>query len=225
MWSEPVDQYCERVSPAFWAEPVNAVTNLAFLLAALAAFLLWRRDGNRDWPVLALIVVVMLIGLGSFAFHTLATRGARLLDVVPIGIFIYGYLTLALRRFLGMPWTALILVLLAFIALTQLLASAVPREFLNGSSGYFPALAALIVVGALTHDRAIRTGMFAAAATFIASLAFRIVDLDICAAVPTGTHFLWHVLNAMVLYILLRTAVAAASGRQHPLRGNASVSR
>ena len=31
---EIVDLYCERTSPVFWAEPVNALTNLAFFLAA-----------------------------------------------------------------------------------------------------------------------------------------------------------------------------------------------
>jgi hypothetical protein len=25
-WSEPVSLYCERASPAFWAEPVNALS-------------------------------------------------------------------------------------------------------------------------------------------------------------------------------------------------------
>ncbi|MFT2588559.1 hypothetical protein ACMWPQ_29155, partial [Escherichia coli] len=35
----PVDLYCERLSTAFWAEPVNALSNLAFLLAA---YFLWR---------------------------------------------------------------------------------------------------------------------------------------------------------------------------------------
>src|SRR6476646_12190584 len=70
-WSEPVNYYCERASAAFWAEPVNALTNAGFLVAALAAFVEWRRAGGRDVPVLALIAVMVLIGLGSFAFHTL----------------------------------------------------------------------------------------------------------------------------------------------------------
>jgi hypothetical protein len=84
MWSIPIDLYCERVSPSFWAEPVNAVSNLAFLIAAIAAFDLWRRAGKSDRAILALVAV------GSFAFHTLATRGAMWLDVIPIGLFIYG---------------------------------------------------------------------------------------------------------------------------------------
>ena len=35
-WSAPIDAYCERLGPQFWAEPVNAATNGAFLIAALA---------------------------------------------------------------------------------------------------------------------------------------------------------------------------------------------
>ena len=106
MWSTPVDLYCERITPLFWAEPANALSNLAFLVAAFAAFQLWQREGKADRPILALIVVVAAVGLGSFAFHTLATRGAMLLDVTPIGIFIYGYFLLALRRFLLLSWPA-----------------------------------------------------------------------------------------------------------------------
>ena len=30
-----MDLYCERLDPGFWAEPLNAVTNLSFILAAL----------------------------------------------------------------------------------------------------------------------------------------------------------------------------------------------
>ena len=38
-WFEAVDGYCERVDAAFWSEPINAVTNAAFLIAAIWA---WR---------------------------------------------------------------------------------------------------------------------------------------------------------------------------------------
>ena len=34
-WFEAVDGYCERVDAAFWSEPINAVTNAAFLIAAI----------------------------------------------------------------------------------------------------------------------------------------------------------------------------------------------
>jgi len=208
VWSTPIDQYCERVDPSFWAEPVNALTNAAFIAAALMALVDWRRGGGNDRAVFALIIVVFVIGLGSFAFHTLATRGARLLDVIPIGVFIYGYFLLALRRMLGMPWAYSVVLLIAFMALSNGLAILVPREVLNGSAGYFPALGALLVIGWLLKGSPQGRAMLVAGAIFIASLALRIVDLDICDAFPLGTHFLWHVLNAMLLYLLLRGALA-----------------
>jgi hypothetical protein len=38
-WSTPIDLYCERTDASFWAEPANALTNAAFLIAAAAASL------------------------------------------------------------------------------------------------------------------------------------------------------------------------------------------
>jgi hypothetical protein len=205
-WTTPIDLYCERTDASFWAEPANALTNAAFLIAALAALVLWRRNGARDWPVLALIVVVFTVGLGSFTFHTVATRGAALADVIPIAIFIYGYLLLALRRFLHLPAGMTIATVLAYAVGTQALSWLAPRDALNGSVGYLPALVALIVVARMTRAPA-RRGLELAVMLFTVSLALRTVDLAVCDTIPLGTHFLWHLLNAGVLYVLLRTAI------------------
>src|SRR3954464_12359934 len=94
-WSDPVDLYCERLDAGFGAEPLNAVSNAAFVIAAGAAFLRWRRAGASDVPALLLIVVVAGVGTGSFLFHTLANRWSELADVLPIAVFIYGYFFLA----------------------------------------------------------------------------------------------------------------------------------
>ena len=208
MWSEPIDLYCERLDPSFWAEPVNALSNVAFLLAAWAAFLEWRKVGGGDRIILALIVIVAVVGVGSFTFHTVATRGAMMLDVGPIGVFIYSYFLFALRRFLLLSWPVAFVIFAGFVALSFGLAAYVPRTFLNGSAGYFSALAALIVIGWLIRERAAGKALLIAAVAFIASLFFRIIDLDICGAFPTGTHFLWHILNAVVLYAVLRGALS-----------------
>ena len=45
---------------------------------------------------------------------------------------------------------------------------------------------------------------------FVVSLAFRTMDQAVCPAFPLGTHFIWHLLNAGVLYILLRAAIFVA---------------
>lgn len=212
-WSTPVDIYCERTDPTFWAEPVNALSNLAFLIAALSALVEWRRADRSDFPVFILIVLVGVIGVGSFAFHTLATRGAALLDVIPITVFICGYLLLGLRRFLGMmPGRAAILTI-GYLQLSLGISRAFPPEALNGSGSYLPALAALVVVGLLTGNDVHRRLLLAAAGVFAISLVFRTIDNVSCAMLPLGTHFVWHVLNAGVLYLLLRAAMPVSAAQ------------
>jgi hypothetical protein len=49
--------------------------------------------------------------------------------------------------------------------------------------------------------------VLAAGATLAVSLFFRSIDNAICESVPLGTHFLWHLLNGLVLYLLLRAAL------------------
>jgi hypothetical protein len=211
-WRDPVIDYCERQGHGFWSEPVNALTNIAFLLAAAAAFALWRRRRETDYPALALIVVTALVGVGSFIFHTVATRGAMLFDVVPIAVFIYGYFLLALRRFFGLGALASTAVTLLFAAGSYL----VENTFhgLHGSVGYLPALGAMTCFAALlwprTRRRQTADGLALAALVFAASLTFRTMDRDVCAAFPLGAHFLWHILNACVLWLLLRTAMLHA---------------
>src|SRR5216684_3972304 len=137
--SSPIDFYCERTDASFWAEPANALSNAAFLIAAAAVFWMWRRqngsDCGRDWPALALVVVVVAVGLGSFAFHTLATRGAMLADVIPIAIFIYGYLLLALRRFLGLAAGVSVAIVVVYAVGAQALSWLASPRALNGSIG------------------------------------------------------------------------------------------
>src|SRR5687768_2996924 len=93
-WSDQLFRYCERgADAAFWAEPLNALSNIAFLAAALAAGreLAGRPTGGRRHFEALLVVLVAVIGVGSFLFHTLATRWAMYADVIPIGLFMLAY--------------------------------------------------------------------------------------------------------------------------------------
>ncbi len=217
MWEElgrPVDAYCERVDPSLWSEPLNAVTNAAFLLAALAALALWLRRGRGDAPALVLVLVVGLVGIGSFLFHTVATAGAALADVIPIAIFIYGYFLLAMRRYLGLGLVGGLLATAGFFAASVLISRSL-GGLLGSSAGYVPALLALVGLGGYLASRRhpAGEGLVAAGAVFAVSLIARTVDGPLCALVPIGTHFLWHVFNAVVLYVLVATAIRVGPRR------------
>ncbi|HEY8126901.1 MAG TPA: ceramidase domain-containing protein [Methylocystis sp.] len=218
-WRAPVMDYCERQSSAFWAEPANALSNVAFVIAAASAFLLWRRRGGADGPALALIIVTASVGVGSFIFHTVATRGAMLLDVIPIAIFIYGYFLLALRRYFRLSMMRAMAITLTFATGASF---ATTIDALNGSVGYLPALAALAIFAALLWtspgQRGTARARAAAALVFAISLFFRTIDRAICPVFPLGAHVLWHMLNACVLWLLLRAAILAGRDQAIPIQ-------
>lgn len=214
--------YCERIDGSFWAEPLNAVTNAAFLIAALAGFWLWRRHGGRDVVTLVLIGLVFAIGIGSFLFHTIPNRWTLLADVMPIQLFAFGYFAFALRRFLGLSGAITVAGTLAFFVLALgLLAAgrAVLPAGMVGSAGYAAFLLGLIGVALVTaRNSALQKQarlLALAAGTFAVSLTMRSIDGTLCGSLPLGTHWLWHLLNASVLYVLLRAAVlgSASSSR------------
>lgn len=198
--------YCERLDASFWAEPANAVTNAAFIVAAVVT--LARRRGDASVTLLA--ALVFTIGIGSFLFHTFATGGAMIADVAPIQLFIAVYFFLALRRFLGIGALVAALSTIAFVALAALAPRLAPPGAWQGLAGYAGGLAGLLGVGAAVLMRgdpaSRRTGrtLLGVAALFALSLGFRTLDRAACAIVSTGTHPLWHLTNALVLYLLMQ---------------------
>lgn len=232
---EHVFRYCERgASDALLAEPINDVSNVAFLFAALIGLqlLLWRPREERSADHYLLVFLVLAIGLGSLAFHLFATEATELLDVVPIGIFILVYLGFALNRFLGVPAGCAVLLVVGFAALMAMTVQVncwdggvgIPgpeiqgaKPCLNGSIFYLPALIALIVIGLLAEERRHRAAPYLlwAAAILTVSITLRSLDFALCDRIvfdgrKVGTHFAWHILNGLVLFLLLRASLEGA---------------
>jgi hypothetical protein len=218
--NDPIDLYCERLHEGLWAEPVNAITNLAFFLAAIGAYFLWKREGREDRFILLLIGLAALVGIGSTLFHTFATRWGLLADSIPIAIFVVGFFTFTLRRFLGQSAIATLGWIAAFLAVAAVVPRLLPAGFMNNSGFYFPVLGALIVLGILLRMKGdemrwIGGAYLCGAALFALSLSFRIVDPSVCAQFPLGTHFLWHCLNGALIYLMLWTAIKSKT-QMHP---------
>ena len=211
-WTAPIDIYCERTSAAFWSEPVNAVTNGAFIVAGLWGLARVRQEAARDWAAIGLSLLVIAIGVGSFLFHTFANQWSAIADVAPITIFIYSYLALVLIRYLRFSVLQTLGVLVVFLGLS-ILVEALLSPFIRGSAAYVPALAALFLFGFVLRRRNLRAGtdLLIAAVIFLVSLVLRTIDLPLCAALPVGTHFLWHLMNAVVLAVLLMSATRSES--------------
>ncbi|MEM9762271.1 MAG: ceramidase domain-containing protein [Pseudomonadota bacterium] len=209
-WNARINNYCERMSDAFWAEPINAITNAAFIIAAILALGYARRQGRLDGATVFLLATLTAIGVGSFLFHTFATSWAALADVAPIGVFILGYFAIAMRRFVGLTIAgsaiATALLVVALPAVSSVL-QPVLRPVIGGSVSYIPALLMLVGVGVwlMRAGHAAGVNLLAAAGIFTASLAFRTLDMPVCDGFPLGTHFAWHILNGTLLGFLIVT--------------------
>ncbi|MBK8008704.1 MAG: ceramidase domain-containing protein [Rhizobiales bacterium] len=210
--NDPIDLYCERLHAGLWAEPINAVSNLAFFLAAAGAYMLWRREGKDDRFILLLIGLAALVGIGSTLFHTFATRWGLFADSIPIGIFVVTFLVFTLRRYLAQSVVLTSVWIALFLAVAAVLPQLLPPGFMNNSGFYFPVLGALIILGILLRVKGgamqwVGGAYLSAAALFALSLSFRIVDPSVCAQFPLGTHFLWHCLNGTLIYLMLWTVI------------------
>jgi Ceramidase len=212
MWREYVmDAYCERVGMGLLAEPLNAVSNVSFLLAAWAAWVVAKRTGALSAGVRALIAIGASVGIGSILWHTYPTMPTLILDSVPILIFIMWYIWLYVRNVVGMRPPFAVASAAAFLLATLL---AFPfAGVLHGAFVYTPGLVVTLVLG-LFHARERRVARFtllAAAGVYLAALLFRTIDNEVCPVLPIGTHFLWHILIGLVTYLAMRTLILSTA--------------
>jgi len=214
-----ITDYCERTSDGFWAEPLNAITNLGFIIAAfllartLYQYKLNLKQAGDSWLLVGLIAS---IGVGSFLWHTLATPWAEWADVLPISLFISVFLLSFMRRVMQLSYPALLAWFVLFHGVNIALLRWVPAGFLNGSVFYLPPLLAMLLLAVTLRSRhhPAAKRLFAAGLIFLLSIVFRSVDQLLCPFLSIGTHFLWHLLNSLTLYyatrVLLTHVVASA---------------
>lgn len=210
--NEHIDIYCERLDATFWAEPLNAITNLSFIVAAYLGYKLWKHDKKRQTSGLILVIIAFIVGIGSFLFHTIATRGAMLGDIIPIILFVHFGFWMILQRFFGFKWYIALLGVIGLFWFNWLVRTTVPVTYLNGSVQYLTTLAMLITVSLVLSFRGQRSRSFAAASIiFFIAIIFRSSDMMFCSSISIGTHFLWHLLNGAVVYHVIRGILAPAS--------------
>ncbi len=195
-----IDAYCERTDPTYWSEPVNAVTNAAFLIAAL---IMAARLRGQGLPLASLLCgLLFVIGIGSYLFHTHAQVWAAMADTIPIVLFSLTYIFAANLHFWRMPLWAALFGMALYIPYTMLLTpvfEALP--FFTISSFYWPLPLLIFAYAILLRPRHPDTarGLTIGAGILCLSLTFRSLDEPLCASLPLGTHFLWHILNAVML--------------------------
>ena len=210
--SKPIDIYCERLDIGIWAEPINAVTNIAFILAAI---IMWLRCKNLvEGKILSFLL--FSIGCGSFLFHTYAQTWAALLDVTAILIFILTYIFVANRRFLVWSKMVSLIGVILFFPYQLLLVGILSNiQFFGSSVQYIPVAILIFIYSGLLRksEPNLSRGLFIGAAILCLSIISRTVDEPLCSILSVGTHFVWHILNAIMLSWMIEIL------RRHMLAG------
>ena len=210
--SKPIDIYCERLDIGIWAEPINAVTNAAFILGAI---FMWLRCKNLvEGRILSFIL--FSIGCGSFLFHTFAQTWAAILDVMAILAFILTYIFFANRRFLAWSKMVSLIVVILFFPYQLLFASILSNiQFFGSSVQYIPVAILIFIYSALLRksEPNLSRGLFIGASILCLSIIFRTIDEPFCSISSVGTHFVWHILNAIMLSWMIEIL------RRHMLAG------
>ena len=131
-----MDLYCERTSLSLFDEPVNILTNLAFLVAGYYVFREFIKT-NTNKKYLIFPILITFIGLGSFAFHTLPNRLTLLSDVVPIFLFSIALIFFIQKDIIQTNLYQSVAWVILFLTLSFLVAPNIDLN-LNGSEGYLP---------------------------------------------------------------------------------------
>ena len=151
-------------------------------------------------------ILMILIGLASFSFHTFANRLTGLLDVLAIALYLVAFAFLIPKQWSRnslLIQLGSVLMLIVSIVLTQSLMSYLKPALPWLPSGmYLGAWLALIVYALITQCSNMPAARFLwlAVIVFPISLLSRQLDMPLCDLIG-GSHWLWHLLNGLTLFL------------------------
>ena len=209
-----IDAYCERVSPGLLAEPLNAFSNISFLIAAWAAWRLAARYAKLTVGIRVLIMLGFLVGIGSILWHTYPTETTLILDIVPIVLFIIWFIWVYAQEVMAVGTLAAAGFVVLFLAATYIAASY--AGVLHGAPVYTPGLVVVLFLGVyhLKSEKPARFMLLAAAGVYFLALFYRTIDQEVCHVIPIGTHFIWHSLIGFVTYLAMRGLILGSPERR-----------
>ena len=195
--------YCERTAQGLLSEPLNSITNLAFIIISI--LILKRYRGEKYSVIFGSLIG--LIGIGSFLFHTIPTKMTGLLDIIAILLLILFYLFIINNSVLNFSKIFSLVITLVSPVIYFYIGNELKGSisFLGDSSFYIIILMHLFIIYLFALKEKIEGSFYILLANiiFAISILFRAVDNHICNINFYGTHFLWHILNSLVLYTLV----------------------
>lgn len=203
--------YAERHSDGLLAEPFNALSNIAFLIAAYLVYRIASRNPeDRRWECRVLPPLLAAVGIGSLLFHTARNGYTFLCDVAPITLFILAVMG-SLFRWLTKNFEVSGVLVGGFTFIQMV----IPRDILNGSLPYIITLLVLLIITPVALYKCGNKAMplVLLCGSFAAAIVFRAIDLSSSPIVPMGTHWLWHIFAATSAYLVAKFVIQETNSR------------
>ena len=196
--------YCERIDLNFWSEPLNAFTNLGFIIIS---YIIFKNYKNQKY-IKAYAFIIFLIGTSSFLFHTIPNKFTGFLDVISILIFIILF-TFDIYKNLTSQ-TLSIIITFTSIASYTIFGNIFKYSILGSSAFYFLIVIHLYLIFLILTLLKLknRSYILIAALLFTMSIFFRIMDQKVCHFLQHGTHFIWHILNSITLLYCIKALIS-----------------
>jgi hypothetical protein len=188
--------------------------------------------GRQPPDPMLLVFLLIATGIGSFLWHGFRTRTGLLFDALPGILFLLVFVFLWLRALFGPLAGALASISVPAASFGVM---AWGRPYLAAYLPMRPSPLALVplfgVILALGIGFVVLTWKRRGASFGIAAMTalafgtgaafFRSIDLESCAAVPFGTHFLWHVLLSTAAYCCIALVTRLKAAELLPRHGQA----
>ena len=199
--------YCERIAFGNWQEPFNTISSLAFIVTGLLGLSLSFKISG-DFLRVMMSLCALAIGTSSLLLHKGGVPLPLVYDIVPVLLFdVCAAWAVIARGCKTDAATTILLVVL--VVLTSLALSPLSRElglYFSGIEHLGFVLWMLIFAVVLMSRDMLNSGATLALAsiTLIIALWLRSIDIERCAVYTHGTHWLWHVANAIGMYLIIR---------------------
>ena len=188
--------YCERTNLEAFGEPLNAISNIAFILCGI---ILIFRKGMILNP---LPYSVIFIGISSFLFHYLPNKIFSTLDIFSILLFVIMYNVMLTRNILNYSVNYTILSSVTLLIISFFTGVFLFKTIIGTSGFYIGLLLYMIYIFYYVKNFQNVKYFLCAIAIFFVSIIFRSIDPYLCNSIFFGTHFIWHILNSVVIYLL-----------------------
>lgn len=206
--------YCETGIGLFFTQPINTVSNIALFISAYFVYKLLREYHIKNLIIQILPPLVVLTAVGSMLWHGAPSLLTDFADTLPLSALVLISFFFLLDKLLSNKKLIWGIFFMFILTETPFMFGILPS--INGFIPYLLAFIFGLFISVRVAGRyALFPQLFPILVVFAIALFFRTIDLTICSAFPIGTHFVWHILNALMVYLIIHFLIGIEERTKH----------